>query len=80
MGGFIGSLLFKGIFYSLSEENPLLGLYLTIAFCSIIIAVFSMIFFDYAILIGSSIGGAYLFVRGISEFSGGYVNEVIMYE
>jgi hypothetical protein len=36
---------------------------LTIVFCAIVIAVLSMIFFDYAVIIGTSIFGAYLFIR-----------------
>ena len=63
IGAFFGGLLFHGFLQKLSKENPLLGLYLTILFCSIVVAAFGMIFFDYSIIIGSSCGGSYLFIR-----------------
>lgn len=46
IGGIFGGLLYSLVFYVFSEDNPMLALWLTIAFCSVIVAVLSMIFFD----------------------------------
>ena len=63
IGGLFGAILYTLFFYLFSSQNPLLILWMTIIFCSVIIAVLSMIFFDHAVCIGSSLGGAYVFVR-----------------
>jgi hypothetical protein len=63
IGGLIGGLLYSLVFYIVAEDNPLLVLWLTMIFCSIVVAVLSMIFFDYAVIFGSSIAGSYMFVR-----------------
>ena len=46
IGGLLGGMLYSLVFYVFAEENPLLALWLTIAFSSVIVAVLSMIFFD----------------------------------
>jgi tryptophan-rich sensory protein len=46
IGGLIGGLLYSLVFYVFAQDNPLLALWLTIAFSSVIVAVISMIFFD----------------------------------
>ena len=58
----------------------MLVLWLTIAFCAVIIAVLSMIYFDHAVIFGSALGGAYCFMRGISEYAGSYPNEFMLYK
>ena len=63
IGGLLGGLLYSSIFYLFSEKNPTLGVWVTIAFCAVIVAVLSMIYFDEAIMVGSAIGGAYVFMR-----------------
>ena len=63
IGGLFGAILYTLFFYMFSSTNPLLILWLTIIFCSVIIAILSMIFFDHAVCIGSSLGGSYVFVR-----------------
>jgi hypothetical protein len=68
IGGIFGALLYSMLFYSFSETNPIMVLWVTIALCGIIVSVLSMIYFDQAVIIGSAIGGAYLFgrVSGVS--------------
>lgn len=63
IGGLIGGLLYTMVFYLFATDNPLLVLWLTIAFCGVIVSVLSMIFFDHAIIIGSAIGGSYMALR-----------------
>lgn len=64
IGAFIGILLYNSTFYVMeTETNSVLVLWLTIAFASVIVAILSMIFFDYAVIVGSAIGGSYILVR-----------------
>jgi hypothetical protein len=63
IGGLLGAILYTLLFYMFSASNPLLVLWLTILFCSVVVAVLSMVFFDHAVCIGSSLGGSYIFVR-----------------
>ena len=46
----------------------------------IVLGVLSFIWFDYIVIICTSILGGYLFIRGISLFAGGYPNEFTLYE
>jgi len=81
VGGIFGALLYSSGFHVMgTAENQMLVLWLSIAFCSVIIAVLSMVFFDYAVIVGSAIGGAYCIVRGLSAFAGGYPNEFLIFE
>lgn len=80
LGSFIGMAIFNSLVARISSGNPLLGLWMTIMVTAIIIAGLSMIFFDNAVIFGSSIVGSYLFFRGISVFLGGYPNEFIIYQ
>lgn len=80
IGGLVGSFIYKAIIYAVSASNPMLGLYLTVLGSSIIIAVLSFVFFDYAVIFGSAFIGAYCITRGISIFFGGFTNELVIYE
>jgi hypothetical protein len=79
MGSFIGMAIFNSFVFKMSKDNPLLGLWLTIMLTALIVAALCMLFFDNAIIIGSSIAGSYLLFRGISVFAGGYPNEFLIY-
>jgi hypothetical protein len=46
IGGLFGAILYDAVFYVFSKDNELLGLWITIAICSTIIAVASIAFFD----------------------------------
>ena len=63
LGGLFGAILYSLVFYLFASGNPILAVWLVIAFCAVIVAILSMIFFDHAVIIGSSIIGAYVFVR-----------------
>ena len=65
IGGLIGAILYTSIFSPFAEGNPLLAVWLTIVLSAVVVAVLSMIFFDQAVIIGSSIGGAYCLIRVI---------------
>ena len=52
---------------------------MAISFCSVFVAVLSMIFFDYAVIIGSAIGGSYALIRGLSMLLGGFPSEFLLY-
>lgn len=70
IGAFIGILLYNSTFYVVgTDSNQVMVLWLTIAFASVIVAVLSMIFFDYAVIVGSAIGGSYILVRVSFEIS-----------
>lgn len=62
IGAFIGILLYNSTFYVVGT-NEVMVLWLTIAISSVIVAVLSMVFFDYAVIVGSAIGGSYILVR-----------------
>ena len=74
-GGTIGALLYVTCFYIFANDNSTLLLWCCVGITSAIAAVVSMIFFDYAVIWGSAVFGAYVFVRGISIFAGGYPSE-----
>jgi hypothetical protein len=63
IGGLLGGLLYGSVFFIFADENPILVIWLSISFCAIIVAVLSMIYFDHAVIIGSALGGAYVFTR-----------------
>lgn len=63
IGGLLGGVVYSLVVYAFVEDNPLLGLWLTILFCSIIVAVLSMIYFDHAVIFCAAIAGSYLFIR-----------------
>ena len=65
IGGLVGGILYTVFFHIFENDNPLLCLWLCIIFCSIIVAVLSMVFFDHAVIIGAAILGSYIFVRVI---------------
>jgi len=63
VGGVIGAILYNTFIYLMASKNPLLVLWLSIAAMAIMIGVLSMIFFDHAVIFGSSIIGSYIFIR-----------------
>jgi hypothetical protein len=79
-GAIGGALLYTLIFYHFSSGNPLLVIWLCIAFCSVVAGVICMVFFDNAIIFGSATMGAYLFIRGVSTMAGGFPSEFVIYE
>jgi hypothetical protein len=80
LGIFAGFGLYNVLIYNFSENNPLLGLWLTVMFSAIAVAMLCLHFFDYAVIIGSSLIGSYFFYRGLSVFLGGYPNEFVIYQ
>ena len=63
IGGILGALMYSLLFNVFSRNNPVLGLWLSVALTGVIVAALSMIYFDHAVIIGSAIAGSYAFVR-----------------
>jgi len=78
LGGLLGGIFFKILVYVISGSNPYLGLYLTILFFAIIMAVVCFVFFDFAVIIASTIFGSYFLVRGVSIFIGHFPSELVV--
>jgi hypothetical protein len=78
-GAIGGALLYTLVFYHFSSSNPILVIWLCIAFCSVVAGVVCMVFFDNAIIFGSAALGAYLFIRGVATMAGGFPNEFVVY-
>jgi len=86
VGGWIGGLGGMALFQSAivpifagGNASTKSLLYYTITFCVIIGGIVTLYLFNHAVIIGSSICGAYALVRGLSVFIGGYPNEVLIY-
>jgi hypothetical protein len=56
-------LLYSMVFHVFSGENPLIALWICITVFGILTAALSMLYFDHAVIIGSSLAGAYMFGR-----------------
>jgi hypothetical protein len=63
IGGLFGAIMYSMLFHVFAGSNPMVALWLSIAFCGVIIAVLCMIYFDHAVIFGSAIAGAYMFSR-----------------
>ena len=63
LGGLLGGCLYGIIVYLLSDENPTLVLYLTIALSAVITAALCIKYFQYIAMVGSAILGSYFFIR-----------------
>ncbi len=55
--------MYSMLFHVFAGSNPMVALWLSISFCGIGTAALSMIYFDHAVIIGSSLAGAYMFGR-----------------
>jgi len=65
------------VFYKI---NSVAVLWIMIAVFGIVLGVLSFIWFDYIVIVCTSILGGYLLIRGISLVAGGYPNEFTVYE
>ncbi len=63
IGGMAGALLYSMVFHVFSGSNPMIALWLSISLCGALTAGLSMVYFDHAVIIGSSLAGAYAFGR-----------------
>jgi hypothetical protein len=63
MGGLFGALLYSMLFSVFAGANPIGMLWMCIAICGVIIGILSMIYFDHAVIVGSSLAGSYIFSR-----------------
>lgn len=76
-GAGIALILNNTVFYKI---NSVAVLWVMIGIFGIVLGVLSFIWFDYIVIVCTSILGGYLFIRGISLFAGGYPNEFTLYE
>jgi hypothetical protein len=70
--------MYSAAIYQYAGDNPLMALWFSIAAFAIAVAVLSMVFFDQAVIFCSAILGAFILVRGITVFTGGYPNEFLI--
>jgi hypothetical protein len=63
IGGLFGAIIYSMLFSVFQGGNPIGMLWMSIAFCGVIIGILSMIYFDHAVIVGSSLAGAYIFGR-----------------
>ncbi len=68
VGGIFGCVLYVMFVHLFINDNEALAVWITIAFSAVITAVLSMVFFDYAVIIGAALGGGYSFIRVITIF------------
>lgn len=73
----IALILNNTVFYKI---NSVAVLWVMIAVFGLVLGILSFVWFDYIVIICTSILGGYLFIRGISLFAGGYPNEFTVYE
>ncbi len=79
IGLLLGHLLYNLIVSSFVDTGNVLAIWITMAASAVIVSLISVFLFDLAVIFGTAIAGAYLFVRGFSCLFGGYPNEFIVY-
>jgi len=72
-GGFLCGILINTTCLSYAESEALFWI-VNIA-CALVAAVLAFFFFFTAIILATALSGAYLFIRGISLYAGGFPNE-----
>lgn len=77
MGFSLGSLLGFGIYYAFMESSvsTTTAKVITVVGVAVFTAIMYIIMFDYMVIITSAIFGSYILIRGLSMFTGGYINE-----
>lgn len=77
MGFSLGCLLGFAIYYGFMESSvsSMTAKIITIVGVAVFTAIMYIVLFDHMVILTSAIFGAYIFIRGISMFTGGYVNE-----
>jgi len=77
MGLSIGALLGFMLYYTFlaSSVNSTVAKVVTIASAAILTGIMTIVLFDHMVIVTSAVFGAYTLVRGISMYTGGYVNE-----
>lgn len=76
-GACIGLLLNNMVFYKI---NHVAVLWVLMGVFAAVLGVLSLFWYQYIVIICTSILGSYLFIRGISFYAGGYPNEFTIYE
>lgn len=72
-GGMIGAILYQTFVYMISSEVWVLWTLITVF--GLICAAIAIKLFKFIMIIGTSVVGAFLFIRGIAFYIGGYPNE-----
>lgn len=65
VGAIFGVLIYSLFFDLFIDDDRTLAVWLTVSISAFLVAIGSMFFFDIAVILGSSISGAYLFIRVI---------------
>lgn len=80
LGALIGGCIYLGVVAGDTEDdvNEDLVFWMSVLASGLLVAIICLIFYDFAVIIGASIMGAYLFIRGFSFIIGGYPGETSM--
>jgi len=76
-GAGIALILNNTVFYKI---NTVAVLWIMIVVFGVVLGVLSFLWFDYIVIITTSILGSYMLIRGLSFLAGGYPNEFTVYE
>ena len=63
LGGLLGSIMYSCVFHLISESYPILFTVLSILAFAALVAYLSQVYFSSAVMVGSSLIGAFLFIR-----------------
>jgi len=78
LGALLGGCIYLGVVAGETEEdvNEDIVFWMSVLASGVLVAIICLIFYDFAVIIGSALMGAYLFIRGISFLIGGYPGEI----
>lgn len=81
MGFSIGSLIGFLVYYAFisSSVNTATSKTITILVVGLFTGIMYLVFFDYMVIITSAIFGSYILIRGLTMYTGGYVNEFTVF-
>lgn len=75
-GGFLGGLILNTAFLGYANSEALF--WITNITCALVAAALAFCFYFPVVITVTSFSGAYMFIRGISLFAGGYPNEFLL--
>lgn len=78
IGAFIGACIYIGVLAGDTDDsvNGSLVFWMSTLVSGVFLAAICVIFYDFAVIIGSAFIGAFLFVRGVAMLIGGYPGEI----
>lgn len=76
IGALIGALIYLSVTSTNEDVDETLVFSMSVLASGLLLAVICLIFYDFAVILGSALWGSYLFMRGISIIAGGWPNEI----